>query len=149
MPNYDSGVACMTVDGDVDRGSVDHVGILKDIIKLDYGLLRTPIILFYCQWKKRYDNRGNNAYVRDSDGFLLVNFKQNASKSVDPFVFLEQCTQVFYSDDTWLGWKVVLPNEPRSRREEIASNEDLFISTLEVVGIPPPIQFSILLGEHP
>lgn len=136
MPNYDSGVACVTLDGDLDGGSVDHIGILKDIIKLDYGPLRTPIILFYCQWKKRYDNRGNSAYKRDSDGFLVVNFKQNAPKSVDPFVFPEQCTQVFYCDDTRPGWKVVIPNETRSRRVENTSNKDFFISTtVEASGI--------------
>ena len=42
-----------------DEVSVNYVGVLKDILKLDYGLVHTPLIILRCEWMKRQDNRGN------------------------------------------------------------------------------------------
>jgi hypothetical protein len=36
--------------------SMNFVGVLKDILKLDYGLMHTPIIVFRCEWVKGVDN---------------------------------------------------------------------------------------------
>jgi hypothetical protein len=56
-------------------GALQYVGILKDIILLDYGLVSQTIILFKCDWVRNgLDRWGNATYWCDDDGFLLVNF---------------------------------------------------------------------------
>ena len=131
--NYDCGVACFEANDQVQRTGKDYVGILQDILVPDYGDLKTQVIIFSCVWKKRTDNHNNNTYVRDADGFLVVNFKHNIPKSVDPYVFPSQCTQVFFSDDdlrpTGSQWKVILRKEARGRRK-IEEDDDLFITTI-------------------
>ena len=52
MDTYDSGVTCMAENARSTASQKDYIGELKDILVLDYGQLNTPIILFYCQWKK-------------------------------------------------------------------------------------------------
>ena len=77
MPNFDSGVECFE-SSDMTAGSgKDYVGVLQDILVPRYGDLKTPVIVFSCTWKKRMDNHGNRTYIRDADGFLVVNFKHN------------------------------------------------------------------------
>src|SRR6202048_3736459 len=133
--------------------SLNYVGVLQDILKLDYGPLRTPIILFRCKWLKREDNRGNPTYVRDDAGFMVVNSRHKVPKMLDPFIFPSQATQVFFSNDFRKpGWKVVLRKEARSRREE-QDTSDVFITTsLEVEGmsaperVPPPAIAVSLVG---
>jgi hypothetical protein len=147
MQTYDSGVASIfDVPTEDARGvSVNYVGVLKDILKLDYGPLRNLVILFRCKWIKRDDNRGNPTYIRDEAGFLLVNFRHRLPNMSKPFIFPSQATQVFFSDDpSKVGWKVVLQNEPWARRE-VASTPDVFITTtVETSGltvptdVPPP-----------
>lgn len=130
--NFDSGVACFEATDQVVRSGIDYVGILEDILVPDYGDLKTQVILFSCTWKKRTDNHNNSTYVRDGDGFLVVNFKHNISKSVDPYAFPSQCTQVFFADDDLRPkgsqWKVVLRKEARGRRK-VEEDDDLFIFT--------------------
>ena len=132
MDTFDSGVACFEVNPQSMGSGKDYLGLLQDIIVLDYGELNTPVTLFSCQWKKRSDNHGNNTYVRDEDGFLVVNFKHNTSKAIEPYVFPSQCTQVFFADDDLhpqgTEWKVVLRKEARSRRK-VEEDDDIFIST--------------------
>jgi hypothetical protein len=72
--------------------SVNNIGVLKDILKLNYRPMRTPITLFHCKWMKRHDNRNNPTYVRDDAGFLVVNFWHMLLKSSDPFIFPSQAT---------------------------------------------------------
>jgi hypothetical protein len=47
MQTYDSNVAFIfeVLTNDVWRVSLNYVGVLKDIFKLDYGPLKTPVIL--------------------------------------------------------------------------------------------------------
>jgi hypothetical protein len=45
--------------------AVIYVGIVKDILKLDYGPVHTPVILLRCEWVRGHDNRGNPTYIRD------------------------------------------------------------------------------------
>ena len=76
------------------------VGVLQHILKLDYGpSLNTPIILFLCKWQKHQNTHGSNMYVKDADGFLMVNFKHKVPKSIHPFTFPEQCIEVFFGKD--------------------------------------------------
>jgi hypothetical protein len=142
LQTYDSGVV-----------SVNYVGVVKDILKLDYGPLSRPIVLLRCQWAKRSDSRGNPTYTRDDAGFLVVNVQHNLPKMSDPFIFAAQATQVFYSDvHDKPGWKVVLRKEARGKRE-VAENTNAFITTsVESAGltarpdIPPPPNQASLVG---
>jgi hypothetical protein len=48
--------------GDVDA-TVEYVDVIKDIFKLDYGPISTPIILMRCAWvRNKNDVRGNPTY---------------------------------------------------------------------------------------
>jgi hypothetical protein len=89
MQTYDSGVASVfQVPGaDATEVSVNYVGVLKDILKLDYGPVRAPVVLLRCQWLKRQDTRGNPTYSRDDAGFLVVNFRHKMPQMSDPFIF--------------------------------------------------------------
>jgi hypothetical protein len=59
---------------DVTSVFVNVVGVLKDILKLDYGLVHNLVHIFRCEWMKQEDNRGNLTYVKDDVEFLTVNF---------------------------------------------------------------------------
>jgi hypothetical protein len=90
MQTYDSGVASAfevpTIHAiDV---SVNYVGVVKDILKLNYGPLSRSIVLLTCQWAKRSDNRGNPTYTHDDVGFLVVNVRHSLSRMSDPFIFV-------------------------------------------------------------
>ena len=50
LQTYDSGIAFEMPSADPEsKVSLNYVGVLQDILKLDYGPLRTPIILFRCE----------------------------------------------------------------------------------------------------
>jgi hypothetical protein len=135
---YDSGVASFFIHNNVDDNhhpsrQLQYVGVLKDILQLDYGTMSTPIVLFRCDWvRNASDNCGNITYKQDNARFLMVNFRHMLPEYIEPFVFPSQVQQVFYADDQHTPWwKVVLHVEPRSRRvffdtygEYISTNED-------------------------
>ena len=142
LDTYDCGVVCLhewiTEEGEVMKRYT--VGEITDILRLDYGKLYTPIVLFKCSWVKDADNRGNPTYMRDRDGFLIVNFKHRERKDHDPFIFPEQCSQVFFSDERdRKGWKVVMRTESRSRRvmQEV-QDEEIITTSVEAPGLKPP-----------
>jgi hypothetical protein len=155
MQTYDCGVASVfqVPTADARDVSVNFVGIVKDILKLDYGPLSSPIVLLRCQWAKQTDNRGNPTYTRDEAGFFVVNVRHNQPRLSDPFIFASQATQVFFSDvPNKPGWKVVLRKEARAKRE-VLENADVFITTsVESTGlttpaqIPPPPSTASLVG---
>jgi hypothetical protein len=138
---YNSGVASVFEVPSTDAAniSVNYVGVLKDILKLDYGPVHTPIILFRCEWIKTTDNRRNATYVRDNAGFLLVNFRHKLPHMSEPFIFSSQVTQVFFSDvPTKPGWKVVLQKEARAKREVVDSSDVFISTTVETSGLTAP-----------
>jgi hypothetical protein len=141
MQTYDSGIALAfdVLTQDAWDVFVNYVGLVKDILKLNYGPMRTPVILLCCEWMKRFDNRGNPTYVRDAAGFLVVIFRHMLPSMSELFIFPSQATQVFFSDDTGkASWKVVLRKEPRARRE-VADTSDVFITTtVETAGLTAP-----------
>jgi hypothetical protein len=122
---------------------VQYVGVLKDILKLDYGRVQSPIIIFWCVWMKWKDNWGNPTYVRDDVGFLTINFWHRLLMTFEPFIFPSQVMQIFFFDDLKkLGWKVILREEAHSKKE-VANLEDVFISTIvEQGGLSAPIGLS-------
>ena len=66
---------------------MNYVGILKDVLELDYGAVHTKIILMRCEWVKSQDNQGNPTYQRDDAGFLVVNFRYKLPRMAEPFIF--------------------------------------------------------------
>lgn len=141
LVSYNSGVASVfqLPSHSAGESSVNYVGVLKDILELDYGALHSQIILLRCEWVKTEDNRGNPTYTRDDSGFLVVNFRHKLPRMAEPFIFPSQATQVFFSDVVGRpGWKVVLHKEARARRE-IVNTTDAFISTtVESTGLTAP-----------
>jgi len=100
--------------------SIPYVGVLQDILLLDYGPLQTPVILLRCEWVKPFDNQRNPTHSRDDDGFLVVNFRHKLPRLAEPFIFPSQATQVFFSDVVDRPkWKVVLRKEARAKREVV------------------------------
>jgi hypothetical protein len=89
MQTYDIGIASIfQVPGaDTTEMSLNYVGVVKDILKLDYGPLHTPVILLQCSWLKRQDARGNPTYSWNDTGFLVVNFRHKMPQMSDPFIF--------------------------------------------------------------
>jgi hypothetical protein len=74
---FDSNVASIfeQEEGDVDDvlGPIQYVGLLKQILQLDYGCMSSPIILFQCKWlRNRTNNRSNPIYKQDDGGFLFA-----------------------------------------------------------------------------
>jgi hypothetical protein len=149
LQTYNFGVASVfQVPGeDAADVAVNYVGVVKDILKLDYGPIHTPMILFRCEWIREDDNRGNPTYVRDEVRFLFVNFRHKMPKLAEPFIFPSHALQVFYSDDSRKeDWKVVLCNEARARRE-VLDTSDVFISTtVETQGLIAPNSLPPLPG---
>jgi hypothetical protein len=54
MKTFDSGIALVfdMLIIDVRDISMNFVGVLKDIFKLDYGPLHTHVVIFKCEWIK-------------------------------------------------------------------------------------------------
>jgi hypothetical protein len=134
--------------------SINYVGVIHDILKFDYGPVHIPIILLVrCEWIKDYDNRGNPTYTRDEAGFLTVNFRHKLPKLAEPFIFLSQAMQVFFSDVLEKpGWRVVLRKEARARREVVDTSDAFISTTVQTNGlhapevIPRPPNIASLLG---
>lgn len=155
MQTYDNSVASIFKVPTADSTNVliNYIGILKDILKLDYGPLHAPVILLRCEWFKQEDNRGNSTYKRDEVGFLVANSHHKLPRLSDSFIFYSQVIQVFFSDITnKRGWKVVMRKEARSGRE-VLDTLDVFISTThESFGliapdeVPPPPKRPSLVG---
>ena len=101
IQTYDNGLAVifeMPTTDSQSEVSLNYVGVLQDVLKLDYCPLQTPVIFFRCEWFKRDDNRGNSTYVRDDAGFV-VNTQHKLPKMSEPFIFPSQVTEVFFSND--------------------------------------------------
>jgi hypothetical protein len=155
LQTYDAGVASIfhVPTENAEEISLNYVGILKDILELDYGPLHTPVILLKCEWMKRVDNRGNNTYTQDEARFLEVNFHQKLRRMAVPFIFPIQATQVFFSDlRNKPGLKVVLRKEARSKREVVDTLDVFITTTSEALGlsipaeVPPPPPLVSLVG---
>jgi hypothetical protein len=118
---------------------VNYVGVLKDILKLDYGPLHTLVIILRCEWMKRQDNQGNPTYTKDDAGFLIVNFHHKLPRVEEPFIFSSQAIKSFFSDvEGRPGWKVVLQKEARSRREVVDTSDVFITTTIEASGLIAP-----------
>jgi hypothetical protein len=148
LQTYDAGMASIfhIPIEDARELLINYVGILKVILKLDYGLLHTPVILMKCEWMKRFDNWGNHTYKRDEAGFLVVNFCQKLPRTANPFIFPSQATQVFFSNvPNKPSWKVVLRKEVCSKREVVDTMDVFITTTLEASGLSIPTEVPVHL----
>jgi hypothetical protein len=136
LQTFDSGVASMFDMPTIDASEVfaNYVGIFKDILKLDYGPVHTPMIIIRCKWIKQEDNRGNPTYVRDDMGFFIIKFCHNLPLMSKPFIFPSQETWVFYF--LYIkkpSWKSCVMEKVLSRRK-VADIEDVFMTTTMEIG---------------
>ncbi len=159
MATYDSRVASIfqhpqaTNEGTT-LGSIQYVGVLKDIILLNYGPVSQPVVLFKCDWVTLgFDKWGNPTYRQDEDGFLLANFHNLKAEVTKPFVFPSQVQQVFYANEPNIAWwKVVLHKEVRSKCivakniEEISTPIDNVIGTEVPLIIPEVLSNTTFVG---
>ncbi len=96
MATYDSRVTSIfqqpqTTHEGTTLGSIQYVGVLKDIILLDYGPISQPMVLFKCDGNTHgSDKWGNPTYKWDEDGFLLANFRHLKANIDEPYVFPTQ-----------------------------------------------------------
>jgi hypothetical protein len=148
LQTYDDGIASVfhVPTQNAQEISVNYVGVLKDVLELDYGPLHILVILLKCEWMKRVDNRGNNMYTQDEVGFLLVNFRHKLPWMADPFIFLSQAIQVFFFGlPNKPGWKVVLRKEARSKREVVDTSDAFITTTSEALGLSIPTEVPLPL----
>jgi hypothetical protein len=146
MATYDSRVASIfqqphaTNEG-MTLSSIQYVGVLKDIILLNYGPMFQPVVLFKCDWvTPGFDRWGNPTYKQDEDGFLLANFCNLKAEVTKPFVFSSQVQQMFYANEPntpW--WKVVLHKEVRSKRIVAENSEEINTPIDNVIGTKVPL----------
>ena len=138
MISYNSGVASIfevPSENEFDT-AMPYVGVLQNVLLLDYGPLSTPIILLQCKWMKPHDNFGNATYTCDDSGFLVVNFRHKLPRLADPFIFPSQATQVFFFGVVEKpGWKVVLRKEARAKREVLESTDPFISTTVKSAGL--------------
>jgi hypothetical protein len=70
MVSFDCKVASMfgqrqAHNGD-EHASIQYIGVFKDILRLDYGPISSPIIFMQCAWvQNESDVRGNLTYKHD------------------------------------------------------------------------------------
>jgi hypothetical protein len=102
-------------DGDA---MAEYINLIKDIFKLNYGPISTPIIFMRCAWfRNGNDVKGNPTFRWDEARFLVCNFWYMMAKDEKPFGFLVQVQQVFFMDEKQNpSWKVVVEREFRSPR---------------------------------
>ena len=141
LVTYNSGVASLFHEpaGDAGESLVNYVGVLKDVLELDYGAVHTRIILLRCEWVNTVDRRGNPTYTRDESGFLVVNFRHLLPRMAEPFIFPTQAMQVFFSNVVDRpGWKVVLQKDARTRREVLDTTDAFITTNSEADGLTAP-----------
>jgi hypothetical protein len=75
-------------------------------------------------WIRKTDDHGSGNIRKDRYGFWKVRFNSREHELVNPYVFPEQISQVFFmGDNLELEFKVVLYHEPRTTR--VVGNDDM------------------------
>ena len=117
MVTYESGLLLTAIDHSGARIADPFIGELVQILRVDYGPTRLPIVLFRGKWVRPQTSRKPSSFKADSDGFTCANFKQLLPLDEDPYVFPSVAQQVFFMREPQpSGWRVVLRKEPRGRR---------------------------------
>jgi len=90
--SYDSGVGCIfrqvsrswTQDWNFVVGNLNYIGVLKEILVVDYAGL--PMVLFTCSWIPT-NTQGNATISQDEHGFWVVNLAHWLPPMAEPYVF--------------------------------------------------------------
>ena len=135
LPNhvtFDAGIARMLSEQETE--GID-VGVLKDILMVDYGLLK-PVVL-KVSWVKHRDE-GRRSIRRDGHGFLMARLdRRDTTHLHNQYVFPKHVSQIFFMDDSRdSSWKVVISHEPRSKREMGEYDHTTFAGTGHAPGTP-------------
>ena len=119
---FDAGIARKLSKHD-DEG-VD-IGILKDILMVDYGALK--LVVMRVSWVK-HGNEGWSTIRKDCHDFWMAKLDcKDLGKHYNQYVFPKHVSQVFFMDDRRdPTWKVVLFHEPRSKRKTGEHNHTMF-----------------------
>lgn len=122
---FDSGMSCTVTQKRITRAGaavdepIQYVGVLTDILTLDYGILSKPVVLFRGRWADPTWTPKASASMRyDESGLWQVNFQKElgASKGMD-YILPAQVDQVFFHPNTkGTGWRTILHKESRSSR---------------------------------
>jgi len=116
-----SGVCVQAFNGDEQS---DYFGLIEQIFEFEFpGLPCKKIVLFKCLW---FDPSVDGTRVNPQYGFQEINWKRRYNNH-DPFVFAQQCIQVYYTDYPGVcrsraDWKFVCKTKPRSRVEQRWTN---------------------------
>ncbi len=65
---------------------LEYVGCMEEILELDYGILKTIVLL--CNWVKTNNNKNCVTIKQGEYGFTLVNFNSLTPILVELFAFL-------------------------------------------------------------
>jgi hypothetical protein len=74
--------------------SLEYVGWIEEIFKLDYGRFQT--VIFFCNWVVVNYEGSSTIVRRDEYGFTLVNFECLILLFVQSFMFPMHVEQVFF-----------------------------------------------------
>ena len=108
---FDSGVAAIITqvcrssraDRNPVEASLDYVGIIKDIVQVDYGIHKFAALK--CSWIKP-NLEGHPTIRRDEHGFWSVKYGARQSPVVEPYVFPNHIQQVLDKNSVkiWLPY---------------------------------------------
>ena len=98
--SFDAGVAAIitqtcrssTADMNPVEADLQYVGIIKDIVHVDYGHLDFKVLR--CSWIKP-DLAGEPTIKQDRDGFWLVKYGARQSPEVEPYLMPAHARQVW------------------------------------------------------
>ena len=132
-----SGVCVQAFNGDEQS---DYFGLIEEILEFEFpGLPCKKIVLFKCLW---FDPSVDGTRVHPQYGFQEINWKRRYKKN-DPFVFAQQCIQVYYTDYPGVcrsraDWRFVCKTRPRSRVEQRWTEDSE--NVIPVVHLDDPFQ---------
>ena len=97
--SFDSGVACIATqtcrssraDQHPIEADLQYVGVVKDIIEVDYGHIQYTVLK--CSWI-RPDTRGNRTIRQDEHGFWSVKFGARQFPPIEPYIMPVHAKQV-------------------------------------------------------
>ena len=127
LPNHVSFDAGITRKlSEQDPTGVD-IGVLKDILMVDYGPLKS--VVMKVSWVK-HRNEGSSTIKKDRHGFWIAKLDaKDLGGDYNQYVFPKHVIQVFFTDDQRdPAWKVVLSHKP-SKREIGEDDHTMFAGT--------------------
>ena len=131
---FDCGIVVKNNEG---QHTID-VGILKQVLMLDYGDLK--LVMMKVSWVK-HTRQGQSMIKKDRHGFWMCKLDEREDLAAkNQFIFPSHVAQVFFiSDQSSPDWKVILSNKPGSQRI-IGKHEYIFATcgaSINIEGMLP------------